>query len=89
MVSVCYWYISFFYMSNLFVVVVLLRSIPDWRRGWSQSAIGICAFLYMLYQFCIVVFQTSMLDWKRALSVCYGYMCIFQYVKLISCIAFP
>ena len=47
MVSVCHWYISFFYMSNLFVVVVLLRSMPDWRRGWSQSAIGICAFLYM------------------------------------------
>ena len=32
-------------MSNLFVVVVLLRSMPDWRRRWSQSVMGICAFL--------------------------------------------
>ena len=39
---------AFLYMSNLFVVeVVLLRSMPDWRRRWSQSVMDICAFFYM------------------------------------------
>ena len=28
-------------------VMVLHRSMLNWRRGWDQSAISICAFFYM------------------------------------------
>ena len=38
---------AFFYMQNLFGVVMLHRSMVDWRRGWDQSAMGICVFFYM------------------------------------------
>ena len=56
---------AFFYMSNLFGVVVFERSIFEWRRGWSLSVIGICAFFYMSNLFGIVILQRSMLDWRR------------------------
>ena len=72
---------AFCYIWHLFSVVVLYRSMVNWRRGWGQSAMGICAFCYM-WNFCsVVVFQRSML--------CLWYMCILLYVKLIWCSGFP
>ena len=55
--------------------MVLLRSMPDWRRRCRQSAMGICAFFYMSNVFGVVVCQISMLDWRRgcihsALGIC-------------------
>ena len=89
---------AFFYLWNLFGVVVFQRSMLDWRRGWGQSAIGICAFFYMWNLFGVVVFQWGqichryMLDWDLGLgvgSVCYRYKCILLSVKLIWCSCFP
>ena len=37
---------AFFYMSNLFSVVVFLRSMLKWSKG-DTSAFGICAFFYV------------------------------------------
>ena len=37
--SVCTGICAFFYMSNLFGVVVFHRSMVDWRRGWGLSAL--------------------------------------------------
>ena len=57
--------------------MVFQRSMLDWRRGWSQSAMGICVFFYMSNLFKVVVFQRSMLNWMSVVeSVCNGYMCI-------------
>ena len=55
--------------------MVLHRSLLNWRRGWGQTAIGICAFFYLLNIFGVVVFQRSMLDWRRgwgqsAIGIC-------------------
>ena len=64
-----------------------------WRRGWGQSAMGICAFFYMSDLFGAVVFQRSMLNWEEGVgSVCHGYICILLCVKLIGlfwCSGFP
>ena len=46
-------------------VVVFHRSIVNWRRGWGQSAISICAFCYLWNLFGVMVFQKSMLSWRR------------------------
>ena len=49
---------AFFYMQNLFGVVVLHRSMVDWwRRG--TSTLGKCAFFYMQNLFSVVVFQVT------------------------------
>ena len=62
-------------------VVVFQRFMLDWRRGWGQSAMGICAFFYMCNLFGVVVFQRSMLDLRRgwgqsAMGICaFFYMC--------------
>ena len=34
------------YIWNIFGVMVFQRSMLNWRRGWGQSAIGICALCY-------------------------------------------
>ena len=34
------------YIQNSFGVMVLQRSMLNWRRGWGQSAMGICALCY-------------------------------------------
>ena len=80
----------FFYMWNIFGVVVFHRSMVNWRRRWSQPCMGICAFFYM-WNFCsVVAFQRSMLNLRRGKgSVCHGYMCILLYMKLIWCSSFP
>ena len=85
------WGISqFYYMWNCFDVVVLYRSIVNWRRGWGQSAMGICVFCYTWKLFGVVLFQRSMLNWRcEVVSICHGYMCILLYMKLIWCNGFP
>ena len=40
---------------NIFGVMVFQRSMLDWRRGWGQSAICICAFCYMWDFLCVMV----------------------------------
>ena len=40
---------AFFYMSNLFGLVVFQRSILEWRRGCSQSDMGICCGFVEIY----------------------------------------
>ena len=58
----------------------------DWRRGWGQSAFGICAFFYMSKLFGVVVLLRSILRLEEKVeAVCHGYMCILLYVKLIWC----
>ena len=70
---------AFFYMWNLFSVVVFHRSMVDQKGG--TSALCICAFCYMLCAFCYmwnlfgaVVFHRSMVDWRgrgvKCISVC-------------------
>ena len=69
MESVCHGYMSIhLYMSNLFGVVVFQRSMLDWRRGWSQSALGMCAFIYISNLFGVIILQRSMLGWRRGWS---------------------
>ena len=76
-------------MLNCFGVVVFHRSIVNWRRGWGQSAMGLCAFCYIWQLFDVVVFQRSMLNWSRGVgSICHGYMCIVLYMKLMWCNGF-
>ena len=41
----------------------------DWRRGWGQSAMGICAFCYIWILFGVMVFKRSMLNWQRGCGV--------------------
>ena len=47
--------------------MVFQRSMLPWRRGWGQSAIGICAlcYIYIGNLFGVKVFQRSMLNWRR------------------------
>ena len=53
---------AFCYMWNLCGVVVLHRSVVDWRRGWGQSAMAICAFCYIWNLCSVVVLHRSMVD---------------------------
>ena len=52
-------------MWNLLGVMVLQRCMGVWRRGWGQSAIGICAFFYMWNLWGVMVLHRSMLNWRR------------------------
>ena len=61
--TVCHGISAFCYTWNLCSVVVLHRSMVDWRRGWGHSDMGICAFFSMWNLFSVVVFQRSMLYW--------------------------
>ena len=72
-------------MSNFFGVVVLHRSMVDWRRGWGKSAMGICAFFYMQILFGVVVHCIDLWSIGEGGSVCHGYMCSLLYVKLLWC----
>ena len=58
---------AFCYMCSLFGVVMLHRSMVNWRRG--TSVFSICAFLYMCNLFSEVIFQRSMLDWRRGVHL--------------------
>ena len=44
---------------------MLHRSMLNWRRGWGQAAIGICAFFYLFNLLDVMVLHRSMLDWMR------------------------
>ena len=79
---------AFFDMWNLFQ-----RPMLHWRRGWGQSAIGICAlcYIYIWNLFGVMVFQRSMLNWRMgwgqsAMGICA--LC-YIYMKLIWCNGSP
>ena len=46
-------------------VVVFQRCMLNWRRGWGQSVMSICAFCYIWNFFGVVVFKRCMLSWRR------------------------
>ena len=52
-------------MWNLVGVVVIQRSIVNWRRAWGSVYTGICVFFYMWNLFSVVVFHRSMVDWRK------------------------
>ena len=45
--------------------MVFQRSMLDWRRGWGQSAMGICALCYISNLFGVMVCHRTMLAWRR------------------------
>ena len=45
---------------------VFHRSMLNWRRGWGQSAMAICAFFYIWNLCSVMVLHRSMVDWRRA-----------------------
>ena len=52
----------------------------DWSRGWSQSAMGICAFCY-IWNWCgVEVFQTSMFNRRRGWGQSAMSICTFCYI---------
>ena len=76
-------------MWNLWGVMALHRYMVNWRRGWSQSVIGICTLCYIWNLYHVMVFQGSMLAWRRGWgSICHGYMCILLYMKLFGVMVF-
>ena len=44
------------------------RFMLEWRKRWSQSAMGICAFFYISNLFGVVVFQRSIFEWRSGCS---------------------
>ena len=46
-------------------VVILHRSMVNWRRGVGSVYTGICAFFYMWNTVSVVVFHRSMVNWRR------------------------
>ena len=77
--SIC----AFYYMLNIFHVVVFHRSMVNWRRG---------ALVYVHSVIC----ETSLVKWYsiHLWSIgggysCPKYMCILLYVKLIWCSGIP
>ena len=77
------------YMWNLCGVVVFHGSMLNWRRGWGQSAMGICVlcYIYIWNIFGVIVFQRSMLNWRRGqgqsavgiCELCYIYVTYWVY----------
>ena len=51
------------YMLNIFSVVVLHRSMVNWRR----AVLGTCALCYLWKVFGVAVFHTSMFNWRGGL----------------------
>ena len=49
--------------------MVFQRSMLNWRRGWGQSAMGICVLCYIWKWFGVMVFQRSMLNSRRGSGV--------------------
>ena len=70
---------AFFYMWNLFGVVVLHGSMISW---WGASAMGIFAFFYvkLIWCSCVAWIHDQLMG-----GICHGYICILLYVKLIWC----
>ena len=72
---------AFFYMWNLFGVVVLHGSMIDWwgvHLPWVYVHCAICE-TYLVWWCCMDLW---LIDGG---SICLGYMCIHLYVKLILC----
>ena len=62
--------------------MVFQTSMLDWRRGWGQSGIGICAlwYIYMKLMWCNGFPEIYAQLEERVGSVCHGYMCIVLYI---------
>ena len=58
-ISIC----ALCYMWNLFGVVLLHRSMVNWRRG----DLGTCAFCYRWNFFSVVIFHAYMVNWRGVL----------------------
>ena len=71
--------------------MVFQRSILDWRRGWGQSAMGICAlcYIYMKLIWCNGFPEIYGQLEEGVGSICHGYMCIVLYMKPMWCNGFP
>ena len=71
--------------------MVFKRSMLHWRRGWGQSAIGICAlcYVYMKLMWCNSFPEIYAQLEEGVGSICHGYICIVLYMKLIWCNSFP
>ena len=67
--SICHGYMCIVLYMNVFGVMVFQRSMLAWRRGWGQSAMGICAVCYIQNLCGVMVFKTSMLDWRKGVGV--------------------
>ena len=70
--------------------MVFQRSMVNWRRGWGQSAMGICALCYVYMK---LIWCNGFPDIYAQLEegiglICHGYMCIVLYMKLIWCNGF-
>ena len=81
---------AFFYMLNLFGVVVFQRSMLIGRGGvvslpWVYVHSSICVKLISCIGFPYIYAGLE----EEVGSVCHGYMCILLYVKLIWCSSFP
>ena len=53
----------------------------DWRRGWDQSAMGICPFFYISNLFGVAVFQRSISEWRMGWSQSAMGICAFCYMS--------
>ena len=71
--------------------MVFHRSILDWRRGWGQSAMVLCALCYICNFYGVMVFQIYARLEEGVGSICHRYMCIvlYIYMKLLWCHGFP
>ena len=70
-------------IGSLFCVMVLQRSMLDWRGSICHRCMYIVLYIYTSAMRCakfgVAVFKASMLDWRRG-SICYRYMCIVLYI---------
>ena len=88
--SICHRYMCIVLYINLFGVMVFQTSMFGWRRGWGQSAIGICALCYIYMKLiCCNGFSEIYAQLEEGVgSICHGYMCIVLYMQLILCNGF-
>ena len=78
------------YIWNLFGVMVVQRSMLNWRRGWGQSAIGISAlcYIYMKLIWCNGFPKIYVQLEEGRGSIWHWYICIVLYMKCIWCNGF-
>ena len=83
--SICQGYMCIVLYINLCGVMVFQTSMLDYRRGWGQYAMGICALCYIYMK---LIWCHSFPDIYARLEGVHlpsVYMCILLYVKLIWC----
>ena len=77
---------AFFYMSNLFDIVVFHRSMVNWRKGVHVPYVYLHSSICKIYsvQLCFIDLWSN-----GAQYICPRYMCILLYVKPIWCSGGP